>query len=210
MHNLSGKKTTAFRKIWNFNSIALVYRTKSKSPHGPIWTTKNYKWEKVVLCMTDAFTKYIEVTVISNKEAPTVAEAVFNQWICRHGTPIMLLSDEGKEFCNTITEELCKLMGIKKSRTSRYHPQCNSQVEVVNKHVAKYLGDFVSSDTLDWEALIPAMAFAYSTSTHRTTMNTSFSSHKLLTTGHHSSTLLLITVKILLLNCQEEWKLLEK
>jgi hypothetical protein len=87
----------------------------------------------------------------------TVAEAVFNQWICRHGTQIMLLSDQGKEFCNEMIDNLCKLMGIQKSRTTHYHPQCSSQVEVVNKNVAKYLGDFVSSDTLDWEALIPAM-----------------------------------------------------
>jgi hypothetical protein len=47
-------------------------------------------------------------------------------------------------------------------------------VDVVNKHVAKYLADFVSSDTLDWEALIPAMTFAYNTTMHRTTMNTPF------------------------------------
>ncbi len=65
-------------------------------------------------------------------------------------------------------------MGIQKSRTTPYYPQCNSQVEVVNKHVAKYLGDFVSSDTLDWEALIPAMAFAFTTTIHRSTMNTPF------------------------------------
>jgi hypothetical protein len=65
-------------------------------------------------------------------------------------------------------------MGIQKSRTTPYHPQCKSQVEVVNKHVAKYLGDFVSSDALDWDALLPAMAFAYNTFMHRTTMNTPF------------------------------------
>jgi hypothetical protein len=65
-------------------------------------------------------------------------------------------------------------MGIQKSRTTPYQPQYNSQVEGVNKYVAKYLGDFVSSDTLDWEALIPAMAFAYNTTMHRTTMNTTF------------------------------------
>jgi hypothetical protein len=29
--------------------------------------------------MTDAITKYIEVAVIPNKEAATVAEAIFNQ-----------------------------------------------------------------------------------------------------------------------------------
>jgi hypothetical protein len=86
----------------------------------------------------------------------------------------MLLSDQGKKFYNDLMDNLCKLMGIQKSRTTPYHPQCNSQVEVVNKHVAKYLGDCVSSDTLDWEALIPAMAFAYNTTMQRTTMNTPF------------------------------------
>jgi transposase InsO family protein len=90
-----------------------------------------------------------------NKEAATVAEAIFNQWICRHGTPVMLLSDQDKEFCNEIMDNLCKLMGIQKSRTTPYHPQCNSQVEVINKHVARYLGDFVSSGTLDWEQHTP-------------------------------------------------------
>jgi hypothetical protein len=47
-------------------------------------------------------------------------------------------------------------------------------MDVVNKHVAKNLNDFVSSDTLDWEEFIPTMAFAYKTTMHRTTMNTPF------------------------------------
>jgi hypothetical protein len=34
-------------------------------------------------------------------------------------------------------------------------------VEVVNKHGAKYLVDFVTINTLDWEALILAMAQNY-------------------------------------------------
>jgi hypothetical protein len=67
-----------------------------------------------------------------------------------------------------------RINGYKKSKTTPYHPQCNSQVEVVNIIVAKYLGDFVSSNTLDWEALIPAMSFAYDTTMNRTTMNTPF------------------------------------
>jgi hypothetical protein len=71
-------------------------------------------------------------------------------------------------------ENLCKLLGVKKSRTIPNHPQCNSKVEGVNKHDAKYLGDFVTSDKLDWEALISAMAFAYNTPLHRTTMSTPF------------------------------------
>jgi hypothetical protein len=37
--------------------------------------------EKMDIFMTDTFTKYIEVAVIPNKEATTLAEAIFNEWI---------------------------------------------------------------------------------------------------------------------------------
>jgi hypothetical protein len=37
-----------------------------------------------------------------------------------------------------------QINGDKKGRMTLYHPECNSQVKVVNKQVAKYLGDFVT------------------------------------------------------------------
>ena len=128
----------------------------------------------MVICSTDAFTKYAEIAAIDNKEAETVAQAIFDHWICRHGCPVLLLSDQGKEFCNQILDKVCLLMGITKKRTSPYHPQCNSQVEVKNKFIAKYLGDFSNSSTLDWEEFLPAMAFAYNTTMHRTIKATPF------------------------------------
>jgi hypothetical protein len=39
---------------------------------------------------------------------------------------------------------------------------------VKNKFIAKYLGDFCDGSTLNWESLIPAMAFAYNTTMHTT------------------------------------------
>jgi hypothetical protein len=59
-------------------------------------------------------------------------------------------------------------------RTLPYHPQCNSQVEVKNKFIAKYLGDFCESATLNCESLIPAMAFACNTTMHWTIKTTTF------------------------------------
>jgi hypothetical protein len=58
------------------------------------------KRKKRVVFMTDAFTKCIEVFVIKNKEAQTLAEALFNQWICRHGTPVSSCQTKEKYFCN--------------------------------------------------------------------------------------------------------------
>ncbi len=103
----------------------------------------------------------------------------------------MFLSNQGIELCNEIMNNLCKLMGIKQTRTTPYHPQCSSQEEVVNKQKTKYLGDFVTSDILNWEAFILAMAFAYNTTMNHhvyTIFLTDGLYHK---TPHFNSTLFL-------------------
>jgi hypothetical protein len=40
---------------------------------------------KYILCITDAFTKYAMVTAVENKEAETVAKAIFSEWFCKFG-----------------------------------------------------------------------------------------------------------------------------
>ncbi len=48
--------------------------------------------------MTDALTKYVELVPLPNKEANTVANAIFNKWYCRFGAPLDIVTDQGKEF----------------------------------------------------------------------------------------------------------------
>jgi hypothetical protein len=43
--------------------------------------------KKFVLCITDAFTKYAVVTAIANKEAETVADAIYRDWFAKFGIP---------------------------------------------------------------------------------------------------------------------------
>jgi len=71
---------------------------------GPLKTSATGK--KFLLVMTDAFTKYVELVAIPNKEAETVAEAIFNHWICKYGIPVQLVTDQGKEFIATVCQDL--------------------------------------------------------------------------------------------------------
>ena len=139
---------------------------------GPLKTSGSGK--KYILCITDAFTKYIELVAVPDKEAETVAHAMFNRWICRYGSPLQITTDGGKEFCAKLSEQLYQLMQIEHLKTSPYHPQCNSQAEVVNKTIAKYLSSFVDDTTLDWEIYLPPLMFAYNTSMHSTTKFTPY------------------------------------
>jgi hypothetical protein len=139
---------------------------------GPLKTSDSGK--KYILCMTDAFTKYVELVALPDKEAETVAQAMFHRWICRYGTPLQVTTDGGKEFCAKLSEELYKRLDIEHLKTSPYHPQCNAQAEIVNKTIAKYLSTFVDETTLNWETYLPPLMFAYNTSVHSTTKFTPF------------------------------------
>ena len=141
--------------------------------YGPLKTSEAGK--KFVLVMTDAFSKYAEVTALPNKEANTVGLAIFNRWLCRFGCPLEIVSDGGKEFVNKVSQEIYKLLNIKHAVTTAYHPQCNAQVERFNQTVGKYLASFTDSTTLDWELYLAPLAFSYNTSLHRTTKATPFS-----------------------------------
>jgi transposase InsO family protein len=129
---------------------------------------------KMVLVMTDAFSKYSEAIAIPGKQAETVAMEIFIHWICRFGSPVQINSDNGTEFVNKLTKELFKLLDIKHSTTTPGHPQCNAQAEVFNKTMAKYLDSFVDGSTLDWEQYLLALQFFYNTSYHSTIAPTPF------------------------------------
>jgi hypothetical protein len=52
-----------------------------------------------VLTVTDYATKWAAAIPIKNKEAKTVAEAVYENWICTFGPPEKILTDRGLELC---------------------------------------------------------------------------------------------------------------
>ena len=139
---------------------------------GPLRSSGHQK--KFVLCITDAFSKYVELVALPNKEAPTVAQGIFEKWFCRFGIPLEIVTDQGSEFCASLTQDLFKLMQVSHLRTTAYHPQCNSQAEVANKTIAKYLSSFVDDSTLDWEPYLAPLMLVYNTSFHRSIKTSPF------------------------------------
>ena len=139
---------------------------------GPLKISGNAK--KFILCMTDAFTKYVELVALPDKEALTVTSAIFNRWICRYGLPLEIVTDQGREFCNKMSDEIYQLLGTRHQTTTARHPQCNAAAEVCNKTIAKYLNSFVDASTLDWELYLAPLMFCYNTSFHRSIKNSPY------------------------------------
>ena len=78
---------------------------------------------KNILVMVDHLTSWPMVKTIPDKEATTVAYAIFEKLILEHESPEILLSDNGKEFTNDTLAYVCQEFGIEQHFTSPYTPQ---------------------------------------------------------------------------------------
>ena len=78
-------------------------------------------------------------------------------------------SDQGQQFESHIIQELCKLLNIKKSRTTPYHPMGNGTTERFNRTLLKMLGTLENDMKSDWKSHIPALVHAYNSMPQETT-----------------------------------------
>ena len=130
--------------------------------------------KQMILVVTDAFMKYVQLVAIPNKEAATVAKGIFEHWICRFGVPIEIVTDQGKEFTGQMSEDLFEMLQISHLKTTAYHPQCNGEAKRANQTIIKYLNSFTDDSTLDWEDYLYPLMFYYNTSFHRSIKATPF------------------------------------
>jgi hypothetical protein len=147
---------------------------------GPLPETGNKN--KYIVVAMDYFTKWPEAKALSNATAENVAKFIYEDIICRHGVPKILLSDQGSHFKNKTITELCERFQINHRFSSPYHPQTNGLVERFNKTLCTTLAKM--EDTLNWDKYIPSALFAYRTTIHSTTRYTPF----YLTYGRNSVT----------------------
>ena len=75
----------------------------------------------------------MEAFALPDIEAKTVAEALLHGFITRYGVPFQIHSDQGSQFESNLFQELCKVLGIEKTRTTPYHPQSDGLVERFNR-----------------------------------------------------------------------------
>ena len=122
-----------------------------------------------ILTYVDHFTKFAEALPIPNKEAATVCTVLVEQVFPRFGTPIQILSDQGKEFDNRLMRGLCEVLGIVKIRTTPYKASTNGAVERFHWILNAMLGRVVSENQLDWDVKLPGVMAAYRASRHDAT-----------------------------------------
>lgn len=90
-----------------------------------------------------------------NQTAASVAQAFVRSVVLRHGSPESVLTDQGTNFESILMAEVCKLLGIKKLRTSPFHPRTDGQTERANRTITEWL----ASSGGDWEKQLPFVIY---------------------------------------------------
>ncbi|CAC5388523.1 unnamed protein product [Mytilus coruscus] len=98
---------------------------------GELPETDNGNW--YILVVSDYFSKWTESFAMPNMEAVTVANLIVEQVVARFGVPSYLHSYQGRQFESNLFSEMCRMLNIKKTRTTSSHPQSDGQVECFNK-----------------------------------------------------------------------------
>ncbi|KAG8187451.1 hypothetical protein JTE90_009522 [Oedothorax gibbosus] len=124
---------------------------------GPLPPSQNNYY---CLTMIDRFTRWPEAVAIPDIRAETVAKQFYATWISRFGCPERLTTDQGRQFESALFRALSQLLGIKKLRTSPYHPQSNGLIEEFHRPMKATLKAY---DTSEWAAALPTLLLGFRT-----------------------------------------------
>jgi len=92
----------------------------------------------------------------------------------RFGLPDKIISDRGPQFAAQSFRELLKLLGIKSSLTTAYHPQSDGATERTNQEIEAYLSIYCSTHPETWKESLPMVEFTHNNRRHADRLKTPF------------------------------------
>ena len=93
----------------------------------------------VILIITDHFTKFAIAIHINSQFAANTVRLILQHFVYRFGIPHRLHSNHGSSFEAKVIKVLCDCHGIKKSKTTPYHPEGDGISESFNRTLLNML-----------------------------------------------------------------------
>lgn len=122
-----------------------------------------------ILVVTDHFTRYSQAYPTKDQKASTVAKILWDKFFVHYGFPARIHSDQGRDFESRLIRELTKTLGIRKSRTTPYHPQGDPQPERFNRTLLNMLGTLHPSQKTRWSEHVSYLVHAYNCTKNEST-----------------------------------------
>ena len=114
-----------------------------------------------ILVMVYHLTRWPIAKAIHNKEAITVANAMFDKLILEHSVPEVLLSHNGKEFTNNTLAYVYLEFNIEQHFTSPYTARSNRKTENFNKFLKASIRKLCQEDTAAWDQVLDQILLTY-------------------------------------------------
>ena len=78
---------------------------------------------RYILVAIDGFTRWAQAFPLRSMTAEEVASVFVVGWVSLFGVPHSVHTDQGTQFTSTVFREMCRLLGIRKTQTTPYHPE---------------------------------------------------------------------------------------
>lgn len=124
---------------------------------------------RYVLVAMDYFTKWPEAYAVPDQSAVTTAERLTEEFFSRFGLPEELHSDQGRNFESQVLTEMCRRLGVRKTRTTPLHPQSDGLVERFNRTLATQLAILTDRHQRDWDRHLPLVLWSCRTTVQEST-----------------------------------------
>jgi transposase InsO family protein len=128
-----------------------------------------------ITVFVDRFTKRAHFAASKSTDtAEDVSLLLLNEVVRHHGFPCSIVSDRDARFTSKFWESLMALLKIERRMSTSMHPQTDGQTERMNRTMEEMLRHYVGYQMDDWDLYLPAVEFAYNSSTQASTKWTPF------------------------------------
>ena len=124
---------------------------------------------RYIVVAMDYFTKWPEAFPVPDLQAETVARGLTENVVSRFGIPRELHTDQGRTFEAEVFQEVLRILGVHKTRTTPLHPQSDGLVERFNRTLKTMLAKVTDEHQHDWDDHLAWALLAYRITTHRAT-----------------------------------------
>jgi len=131
---------------------------------------------KYVILAVDFLSRWVEGKAVKAADAATAATFIYEDIVCRYGTPESIQSDNGTHFMNEVIANLSTILKINHHRSTPYYPQSNGRIErvvgTIKTNLKKMVEDLWPEEDnkkVAWAGSLPAALWVYRCTPHSTT-----------------------------------------
>nr|GEY17279.1 hypothetical protein [Tanacetum cinerariifolium] len=148
-------------------------------PEIPVW-----KWERIIMnfvsglsrtpngydtiwVIVDRLTKSVHFRPMKKtKSVEKLTRLYLKEIVCRHGVPVLTISDRDSHFTSRFWRSLQEELGTNLDMSTAYHPQTDGQSERTKQTLENMLRSCVIDFGSSWDRHLPLVEFSYNNSYH--------------------------------------------